>query len=124
MELLVGLKTEEIEVTVTEEMIQTYLKAIGEISSIGEGEAPITFLMTFWQKIKIPWLQCYEGFIHGEQMFELREPICAGSSYLCSISLTKRTRKRNLEFLVHTLTISNEGKLIGKATSTLIRKIA
>ncbi|WP_088103696.1 hypothetical protein [Halalkalibacter urbisdiaboli] len=111
----VGLKTEEVKVTVTEGMIQTYLSTLG-FESVG---TPITFVMMFWKSIQIPW--SIDGLIHGEQSIQLQEPIKEYTTYHCSVEITQILRKRHLTFYVHTLHIKKNGIKVGQAISTLVK---
>ncbi|WP_017380708.1 FAS1-like dehydratase domain-containing protein [Paenisporosarcina sp. TG-14] len=128
-----GFTTTPFKVAVTREMIADYARSIEETESlffnykeaINKGyadiPAPPCMPMIFWQYIKVPWMNGGDSFIHKYQSINYSEPVMAGQTYTCMITLKSVKSKRSFLILDNELVGENErGKVIFTSNSTLI----
>ncbi|RBW70885.1 FAS1-like dehydratase domain-containing protein [Bacillus taeanensis] len=129
---LEGSKTNSFRVHVTEEMICSYLGALG-INTVKRQEesekiiAPPTLPIIFWQFADTYWLNpSYQSIIHGEQIFDYEKPILAGEIYTCSITLKKIYYKEGksgfLQLLDHELSGKNDRNEFRALSTLMIRQ--
>ncbi|WP_391206404.1 MaoC family dehydratase N-terminal domain-containing protein [Psychrobacillus sp. L4] len=112
---------------VSDEWISRYAESIeSPVQTIkGKLVAPSTMPIIFWQEFNIPWLKKDVSLIHGTQQFSYKDPILAGMTLDCELTLTKVDKKVGkqgmLTFLTHTLACKSGGNLIVTAETVLIQ---
>lgn len=111
---------------VSAESITRYAKSIEfpVPTSSGELIAPATMPIIFWSEFDIPWLPMNGPLIHGSQQFIYEEPLTAGMTLNCELSLhkveEKAGRQGNLTLYTHSLVCTRENNLIVTAETVLI----
>ncbi|MBE3102854.1 MAG: MaoC family dehydratase N-terminal domain-containing protein [Bacilli bacterium] len=128
-----GFSTSPIKIKVTREMIADYARSIGETEilffqyeeAIRKGyadiPAPVSMPIIFWQYIEAPWMNREKSFIHKYQSFHYDEPVMAGQTYSCKITLKSVQSKRSFIVLENELVGTNESDVvIFISNSTLI----
>ncbi|MBM7703585.1 FAS1-like dehydratase domain-containing protein [Metabacillus iocasae] len=117
-QLLEGKKSEVVNVTVTEEMVKDYLKAIGADSE--SLYIPVTMPFIFWHKLDTPWLHNVGTLVHGEQSFVTHQPLAIGQTYQCQVRVNRARTKGSMQFLEHVLEVKSDEQLICESISTII----
>jgi hypothetical protein len=128
-----GSTTSPKKIDVTRKTIAVYAKSINEAELVffeieearrrgyAEIPAPTCMPMIFWQYLDVPWMNHGESFIHKNQTFKYFEPLIAGQTYTCSITLKSVESKRSFTFLENELVGKNDrGDVVFTSTSTLI----